>query len=149
MRPILILAALLFIAQPANADLYKWVDENGVTHYSNTPVLKKSDKHVEKHEEFGGQPRYTPHQKGSRNVKSKRLTKAKYDAIRNGMSYADVVRIIGYDGENLATNHLDGIPGVMKSVTTKMYSWENSDGSNMNAMFQNDRLVSKAQYGLR
>jgi hypothetical protein len=30
-----------------------------------------------------------------------------------------------------------------------MYAWQNADGSNMNAMFQNDRLISKAQFGLR
>ena len=30
-----------------------------------------------------------------------------------------------------------------------MYMWQNSDGSNMNAMFQNDKLVNKAQFGLK
>ena len=30
-----------------------------------------------------------------------------------------------------------------------MYSWQNGNGSNMNAMFQGDRLVNKAQFGLR
>jgi hypothetical protein len=31
----------------------------------------------------------------------------------------------------------------------EMYSWTNSDGSNMNVMLQNDRVVSKAQFGLK
>jgi hypothetical protein len=30
-----------------------------------------------------------------------------------------------------------------------MYSWQNDSGSNMNAMFQNGKLVNKAQLGLR
>ena len=36
----------------------------------------------------------------------------------------------------------------MAGVSSVMYQWVNADGSNMNAMFQNDRLVSKAQMGL-
>jgi hypothetical protein len=29
-----------------------------------------------------------------------------------------------------------------------MYSWKNRNGSNMNAMFQDGELVTKAQFGL-
>jgi hypothetical protein len=29
-----------------------------------------------------------------------------------------------------------------------MYIWKNSDGSNMNALFQNGKLLNKAQFGL-
>jgi hypothetical protein len=32
-----------FLVCPAYADLYKWVDENGVTHFSNTAPPKSSD----------------------------------------------------------------------------------------------------------
>lgn len=77
------------------------------------------------------------------------VTKAEYDRIRDGMSYATVVSIIGKRGEELSRSHMGGVPGVMESITTVMYSWQNVDGSNMNAMFQNDRLVMKAQFGLR
>jgi len=34
-------AALLVAAAPAQADLYKWVDANGVTNYSSTPPAVK------------------------------------------------------------------------------------------------------------
>lgn len=44
---------------------------------------------------------------------------------------------------------MDGVPGVMESVDAVMYQWVNSNGSNMNTMFQNDRLIQKAQFGLR
>jgi len=33
--------------------------------------------------------------------------------------------------------------------TTVMYSWQGPGLGNMNAMFQNGRLVTKAQFGLR
>lgn len=50
--------------------------------------------------------------------------------------------MIGSPGEEAARSSLAG-------YTTVMYSWKNANGSNMNAMFQNDRLVTKAQFGLR
>jgi hypothetical protein len=74
---------------------------------------------------------------------------AKYDAIKTGMSYIDVVAIIGFGGEELSRNKINGVPGVMESVETIMYQWVNSGGSNMNAIFQNNRLFQKAQFGLR
>jgi hypothetical protein len=67
---------------------------------------------------------------------------AKYNAIREGMSYQEVTSIIGVQGQELSRSDL-------AEYTTVMYSWSNSNGSNMNAMFQNGRLVNKAQFGLR
>lgn len=37
----------------------------------------------------------------------------------------------------------------MASIETVMYQWVNRNGSNMNAMFQNNKLVQKAQFGLK
>ena len=71
-----------------------------------------------------------------------------YQRIQNGMSYSQVVAIIGAEGEEMARNKMDGVPGVMESVETVMYQWVNSNGSNMNAMFQNNKLIQKAQFGL-
>ena len=70
------------------------------------------------------------------------VTLAEYEQIRNGMSYSEVRSIIGESGQELSRSDLAG-------YTTVMYSWANSNGSNMNAMFQNDKLVNKAQLGLR
>lgn len=70
------------------------------------------------------------------------VTKAKYDAIATGMSYREACDALGESGEELSRNDLAG-------TTTVMYGWKNPDGSNMNAMFQNDKLVQKAQFGLR
>lgn len=70
------------------------------------------------------------------------VTQAQYDRILNGMSYQQVRNIIGTGGEELSRSDIAG-------MTTVMYSWTNSNGSNMNAMFQNGRLVNKAQFGLR
>jgi predicted RNA-binding Zn-ribbon protein involved in translation (DUF1610 family) len=77
------------------------------------------------------------------------VSKDNYDRIRDGMSYSEVVGIIGSRGTELSSSRLEGIQGVMPSITTKMYSWQNPNATNMTAMFQNDRLISKAQFGLR
>ena len=74
---------------------------------------------------------------------------AGYQRIQTGMSYGEVVGIIGERGEELARNKMDGVPGVMESIETVMYQWVNDDGSSMNAMFQNNKLKQKAQFGLK
>ena len=74
------------------------------------------------------------------------VTKSEYDRIEHGMSYRDVVGIIGVEGEENASGELGG-RGIGQ-IRTVVYSWQNEDGSNMNAMFQNGRLVQKAQFGL-
>ncbi len=70
------------------------------------------------------------------------VTLAEYNAIQDGMTYEQTARIIGASGEELSRSEIAGF-------TTVMYSWSNRGGSNMNAMFQNGRLVSKAQFGLK
>jgi hypothetical protein len=69
------------------------------------------------------------------------VSKAKYDSISEGMSYEQVKGIIGASGEELSRSDLAGIK-------TVMYQWMNPNGSNMNAMFQNGKLIQKAQFGL-
>jgi hypothetical protein len=81
-----------------------------------------------------------------RNAVSRRsasgVTLAAYMRIENGMSYEQVREIIGRDGQEISSSNIAG-------YLTVMYSWKNWNGSNMNAMFQNDQLVTKAQFGLR
>jgi hypothetical protein len=75
-------------------------------------------------------------------------TKDGFDQIREGMSYELVVQILGCDGEVMSSSEMAGF-------RTVMYGWKASGfvaaatGGNMNAMFQNGRMVSKAQFGLR
>ena len=69
------------------------------------------------------------------------VTKAEYDQVGNGMTYEQVTAIIGASGSELSRGDLAGF-------TSVMYSWTNSNSSGMNAMFQNGKLVQKAQFGL-
>lgn len=70
------------------------------------------------------------------------VTKSEYDQLENGISYEQARSIIGEPGEELSRSDIAGI-------ITVMYAWKNANGSNMNAMFQNGRMISKAQFGLR
>jgi hypothetical protein len=69
------------------------------------------------------------------------VTMAKYSQLREGMTYQEVTKIIGTNGEQISSSDIAG-------YKTVMYQWINTNGSNMNAMFQNGHMVSKAQFGL-
>ncbi|MGO6699235.1 hypothetical protein ACC699_17015 [Rhizobium ruizarguesonis] len=71
-----------------------------------------------------------------------RASKAAYDALYTGMSYGHAVATIGCEGEELSSSEFSGIK-------TVMYMWNGAGIGNMNAMFQRDGLVSKAQFGLK
>src|SRR5262249_39773393 len=78
----------------------------------------------------------------------KRVTMSQYNRLSNGMSYLKVWDTLGSRGTETARIHADGVEGVMEPIETVSYSWVNSDGSNVMVVFQNDKLISKAQYGL-
>lgn len=65
------------------------------------------------------------------------------------MSYSEAATLLGREGEEISRNRIAGIPNLMEPIETVMFQWTNPGFSNMNAMFQNDRLISKAQFGLR
>ena len=71
------------------------------------------------------------------------VTMEKFTAINEGMTYEEVVKILGSEGEVISSNELAGIK-------TVMYKWNGTSVmSNMNATFQNGKMVSKAQLGLK
>lgn len=68
---------------------------------------------------------------------------AQYQSLATGMSYSRAVAVLGCEGSELSRSDMAGF-------RTVMFMWQgNSLAANMNAMFQNDALVSRAQFGLR
>lgn len=67
-----------------------------------------------------------------------------YKKLQTGMSYEEVVSILGKQGEEMSSNDIGG-------YRTIMYKWDGDTGfgANMNAMFQNGELIQKAQFGLK
>lgn len=70
------------------------------------------------------------------------VTMAKFQQLETGMSYEEVVAILGEPGTEMSRSEIMG-------TVTVMYSWDGKAfASNMNAMFQDNELMSKAQFGL-
>lgn len=75
------------------------------------------------------------------------ITKAEFDKIKNGMTYDEVVKIIGGKGEMNSETGAEG-----DDLYTVMYTWKGESlGANANAMFQGNpaTVQSKAQFGLK
>ncbi len=69
-----------------------------------------------------------------------KLTVEKYNAIDFGMSYEDVVAIVGEEGENISEVSL-------ADVTTSIYQWDEGL-SNFNITIQDNQVTAKAQAGI-
>lgn len=71
------------------------------------------------------------------------VTMSQYIDVKTGMTYSQVVRILGSPDQELSRSEMAG-------YTTVIYMWEgNSLGGNMNVMFQNGKVINKAQFGLK
>lgn len=72
------------------------------------------------------------------------LTEKKFKEIKDGMTYDEVVKIIGAEGSLMSETGEKGT-----DFHTEMYEFE-TDGflSNATLTFQNGKLVNKAQFGL-
>lgn len=73
------------------------------------------------------------------------VTMANFNRLQNGMTYAQVVEILGKEGEQSS---------VMESGGTKivMYKWdadEDGSGARLDAFFKNGKLDSKFQFALK
>lgn len=82
---------------------------------------------------------------GGNDSDAPKVTLEAFNSLETGMSYDEVVEIIGFDGE--LNSQVD--IGAGDEFKTELYTWKNQDGTNMNATFQGGQLVSKAQIGLK
>lgn len=78
--------------------------------------------------------------------KVNRLTIENFSRVQDGMTYAQVKRIIGPASEET----LSSSAGVGTEFATKlvMLTWKGSWGANCNVTFQDGRAIAKAQFGL-
>jgi hypothetical protein len=69
-----------------------------------------------------------------------------FNRIQNGMSYDEVVRIIGEQGNVLSDMDL----GIGNEYATQMYEWHGGNGiATADIIFQGGTVVSKTQFGLQ
>lgn len=70
------------------------------------------------------------------------ITKEKYDQIQTGMSYDQVVQLIGSNGQNISESEING-------THYSTYSWTAEDGvSSANISFRDNVVISKSQMDL-
>lgn len=70
------------------------------------------------------------------------ITMEEYESIKPGMSYEEVVEIIGSEGT--ASSEVS-----IADTNSKLYIWYGNNGiSNANVTFVNDEVIAKAQVGL-
>lgn len=69
------------------------------------------------------------------------LTAASFAQCRPGMTFDEVVAIVGEPDQLMSENELSGFH-------TAMYMWKGGFVANANMTFQDGKLVSKAQFGL-
>lgn len=76
--------------------------------------------------------------------KQEKLNLEKFNKIETGMTYQQVVDIIGEEGTVLSESEI-------ANIKTIIYSWngEGSIGANANITFQNGKVTAKAQFGLK
>jgi hypothetical protein len=70
------------------------------------------------------------------------ISMEEFSEIETGMTYDEVVEIVGCEGE------LSSEVSVV-DITSEMYVWYGADGiSNANVTFSNGKVMAKAQFGL-
>lgn len=72
------------------------------------------------------------------------ISMAEFSRIQSGMSYEQATEIIGGPGEVISESDMAGYRTVMFQ-----YEGERGFGANANLMFQNGKMIQKAQFGLQ
>lgn len=70
------------------------------------------------------------------------VTMANFNRLQKGMTYAQAVQILGKEGKQESVMEGGGIKIVM-------YKWDADDGATMSAFFEDGKLDTKFQFGLK
>ncbi|MNC31207.1 hypothetical protein D3C75_795210 [compost metagenome] len=77
------------------------------------------------------------------------MSKAEFDKLESGMTYDEATVIIGGPGTVLSESGKKGGTGLEIHTVMYQYEGEGSLGANANLMFQDEKLINKAQFGLK
>lgn len=70
------------------------------------------------------------------------ITMAKYEEIKTGMTYEEVVKVIGSEGEQSSNSKIG-------NTEISSYRWKGANYSNIFGTFRDNKLTSKSQNGLK
>lgn len=116
----------------------------GVTGLVVTPVMLSLIAKNNNYEPKGSAPIPQVTARSERKSEEPMLTLSKFGQIQTGMSYDEVVAIIGNNGVEQSASEFG-------NIRTVMVSWTNPGVMKGNAsiIFQNGKLTSKSQFGLK
>jgi hypothetical protein len=77
----------------------------------------------------------------SSSTPSAKITLSQYNQVKDGMSYSQVAAILGAQGKPVSDSKFG-------SVKTEAYSWDGGNFASVSIIFQNNKVVSKSQFGL-
>ncbi len=83
----------------------------------------------------------TASQSAQQEQDSTKIDADKFAKIENGMTYDEVVSIIGSEGSEQSTNEIG-------DVKTTTYEWESDGWGVATITFQNDKVANKTQFGV-
>jgi len=78
------------------------------------------------------------------NFNSSRINLSEFNQLRYGMSYSEAIDIIGGFGTVIS----EGGTGSFRTIIYE-FKGQGSIGANANLVFQDGKLINKAQYGLK
>lgn len=132
---IIIFAGLMILGGIASA-----LEEDTEKESESVSAPAETD-NTQKEKESSEEPKKKKEEKPKNDEK---ITKAEFLKIENGMTYEQVIEIIGSEGELLSETGDKG-----SDYHTVMYQWKGKGfGASANATFQGGELISKAQFGL-
>jgi Beta-lactamase inhibitor (BLIP) len=70
------------------------------------------------------------------------LTKAKYDQLKNGMTYKEVVNVLGKEGEETSSSEVG-------KTTIRTMKWQGENYAYVFVNFTNDKMTFKSQANLK
>lgn len=76
------------------------------------------------------------------------VTLDEYNRVEIGMSYSEVVTIIGEKGEQSGSGMSYPNGSDSEGTPNLIYTWKNKDFSNMICIIENDKVIAKDQSGL-
>lgn len=71
-----------------------------------------------------------------------RFSMRQYKTLQTGMNYLEACKVMGDQGVEMSRLEIGNGEIVM-------YMWQNDSGSNVNCQFQDNKLTTKAQFGLK
>jgi Beta-lactamase inhibitor (BLIP) len=123
---------LLFVVLGCNCQKIQELANQSKTTPSNSPTVANTS----------SSPTSSSSPSTSSSSSSGGLTKAKYDQLKNGMTYKEVVNVLGKEGEETSSSEVG-------KTTIRTMKWQGENYAYVFVNFTNDKMTFKSQANLK